>query len=253
MKSMKMLWLFISIIISFVFIGCGNHNYSTVEPVATPVTPTYTSFPIEHGAHALTNDGKGLVYGTVDGLMYRLDIKTDESTFLYDLNNNIPNLLIGGLAYISGTKYYYGAAHNASIRLLDISTGESWLIAENIFPDGIDYYRGKIYTVTDDRDQRLTVMDTNGNVIDRLPTGIDDFVAIAHTDKYLYILSEDGDVYQTNPDTGESKLVIDNSGFEEGDSFGGVEGIDVFQNHIYLSNVNDSTIYRVDLDIRSIE
>jgi len=161
--------------------------------------------------------------------------------------------LIGSLAYIGGSQYYYGAAHNASIRKLDISTGAETVVIADIFPDGMDFFRGKIYSVIDDRDERLAVFDSNGNALGILKTGIDDFVAITHSNKYLYILSEDGDVYQTDPDTGESILVVDNSGFQEGDSFGGVEGIDVFKNHIYLSNVDDSSIYRIELDIRAIE
>ena len=72
-------------------------------------------------------------------------------------------------------------------------------------------------------------------------------------DKYLYILSEDGNIYQTNSETGDSRLIIDNGLFEAGDSFGGVEAIDILDHTIYLSNVNDSTVYRLNIDIRTFE
>ena len=224
-----------------------------IEKVEVPIEPEYSSFPIEASAHALTNNGQFLVYGTVDGLMYSLDVETGTSTFLYDLNENIPNLLIGGLAYIGNNQYFYGAAHNSSIRRLDITTGESQLIAQDIFPDGIDLFNGKIYSVTDDRDETLTIFDMDGNKLGTLSTGIDDFVAIAHSENYLYILSEDSDIYQVDPDTGASHMVVDNSGFEEGDSFGGVEGLDILDHHLYMTNVNDSTIYRVEVDVRAFE
>jgi len=224
-----------------------------IEKVETPIRPEYSSFPIEAGAHALTNNGRYLVYGTVDGLLYSLDVETGGSEFLYDLNDNIPGLLIGGLAYIGDNQYFYGAAHKAEINRLDITTGESQTITTDIFPDGIDLYNGMIYSVTDDRDDRITVIEMDGNVVNRLSTGIDDFVAIAHSDKYLYVLSEDGDIYQVNPDTGASHMVVDNTGFEEGDSFGGVEGLDILDHHLYMTNVNDSTIYRVNIDVRAFE
>jgi hypothetical protein len=224
-----------------------------IEKVETPIRPEYTSFPIENGAHALTNNGKYLVYGTIDGLMYTLDVDTGKSTYLFDLNDYIPGLLIGGLAYVGDNQYYYGAAHDASIRYLNIVSGEEETIATDIFPDGIDFYNNTIYSVTDDRDDRLTLIDTSGHTLNSIHTGINDFVAIAHSEKYLYILSEDSDIYQVDPETGSSHMVVDNSGFEEGDSFGGVEGLDILDHHLYMTNVNDSTIYRVEIDVRAFE
>ena len=224
-----------------------------IKPVKMPVIPTYTKFPVEAGAHALTNNGDMVVYGAITGLMYSLNIETGKSTFIYDLNKFIPDILIGGLAYIGGSRYYYSGAHKGTINYLDTATGTSRKIVSGIFPDGIELYNNKIYSITDDGYGVLTIYSTSGNKLGTLSTGIDDIVAIAHTDRYLYILSEDGDVYQTDPETGNTRLAVNNSGFTEGDSFGGLEGIDIFKNHIYMTNVDDSTIYRVDLDIRSIE
>ncbi len=233
------------------------YQNGTPEPfkhVKMPYIPkSYTKFPAKAGAHALTNNGEELVYGAITGLMYGLDIKTGKSTFIYDLNRFIPDILIGGLVYTGGSRYYYSGAHKGTINYLDTATDTSREIVSGIFPDGIELYNNKIYSITNDRYGVLTIYDTDGNELGTLSTGIDDIVAIAHTDKYLYILSEDGDVYQVNPRTGNSRLAINNSGFTEGDSFGGLEGIDIFKNYIYMTNVDDSTIYRVDLDIRSIE
>lgn len=224
-----------------------------IEKVDVPVSPEYSSFPIEAGAHALTNNGRYLVYGTVGGLLYSLDVETGNSEFLYDLNDNIPGLLIGGLAYIEENQYYYGAAHKSTINHLDIDTGESVTIANNIFPDGIDLYNGMIYSITTDRSDVLTVFNMDGSKRGAMPTDVEDMVAIAHSENYLYILSEDSDIYQVDPETGESHMVVDNSGFEEGDSFGGVEGLDILDHYLYMTNVNDSTIYRVEIDIRAFE
>jgi outer membrane protein assembly factor BamB len=224
-----------------------------IEKVDTPIRPEYTSFPIENGAHALTNNGRYLVYGTINGLIYSLDVETGNSEFLFDLNDDIPNILIGGLAYIGDNEYYYGAAHNSTIRQLNIVTGASHILADSIFPDGIDYFNGYIYSVTNNMDDRLTVFDTDGNIVTRISTGIEDFVAITHSDRYLYILSEEGDIYQVDPDTGDSHMVVNNTEFEGGDSFGGVEGLDLLDHHLYMTNVNDSTIYRVEIDVRAFE
>lgn len=255
MNHLKTLGIILLLVATIVLSGCGNHNHNNDVKKITdlPMKPTYTSYILEDAAHALTNNGKDLVYGTVNGLIYSFNIRTEESTFLYDLNNNIPDLLIGGLAYIEGNQFFYGAAHKAEINRLDISTGISQTITTQIFPDGIDLYKDKIYSVTNNRDNRITVIDLNGNVLDRLSTSVDDFVAIAHTENYLYILSEDGDIYQVNPNTGESHMVVDNSGFQEGDSFGGVEGLDIFDHHFYMTNVDDSKLYRVEVDVRAFE
>ena len=257
MKHLKIFGFAVLLSAAMVFSGCGNNNHNDeVEKITDlPVKPTYTIFPLEAAAHALTNDGKNLVYGTIFGSMYSLNLQTGESTFMYDLNVFVPEILIGGLAYIEGSKYYYSAAHASTINRLDISTGTSEVIATKIFPDGIDFFHNKVYSVTMDRSEVLAVYDPNGVKLGTLSTGIDDMVAIAHSNKFLYILSEDGDVYQTDPDTGTSRLIIDNGGgeFEEGDSFGGVEGIDVLNNYIYMSNVGDDSVYRIDIDVRAFE
>jgi hypothetical protein len=71
----------------------GDQNETVeeeIEKVDTPIRPEYTSFPIENGAHALTNNGRYLVYGTINGLIYSLDVETGNSEFLFDLNDDIP-------------------------------------------------------------------------------------------------------------------------------------------------------------------
>ena len=58
----------------------------------------YTTFTIEEAAHAMTNNGRELIYGTIDGLLYSLNPDTGVSTFLYDVNPFNDDLLIGGLS-----------------------------------------------------------------------------------------------------------------------------------------------------------
>jgi outer membrane protein assembly factor BamB len=224
-----------------------------IEPVDIPVHPEYSVFPVENGAHALTNNGKELVYGSIDGIIYSLDIETGESKYLYDLNADIPNILIGGLAHVEGAVYLYGAAHNSTIRELNIETGESQVLTDGVFPDGIDVFSGMIYSITNNNSDVLTVFNMDGSKRGTISTQVNDMVAIAHSERYLYVLAENSDVYQVDPNTGESRLVVDNYGFEEGDSFGGVEGLDIMDHYIYMTNVNDNSIYRIDVDVRALE
>ena len=230
-----------------------SNSDETAENTDSGDSQGLTAFPIEQSAHAMTNDGSNLVYGTIDGLMYSLNVNTGVSTFVYDVGYGT-NLLIGGLTYIGDGQYFYSSVRENTIYRLNVNTGEKNAVTKINFADGIDVFNRKIYSVTYNKNDLLTIFDMFGKELFTLHTGIDDMVAIAHSDKYLYILSEDGDVYQTNSETGESHMIIPNNDmFQGGDSFGGVEAIDVLNNHIYLSNVNDSTVYRVNTDIHEFE
>jgi outer membrane protein assembly factor BamB len=201
----------------------------------------------------MANDGKRIIYGTVDGLLYAMDPVTGASKKLYDIGYGT-NLLIGGLSHIGDGQYYYSSVRENVINRLDTKTGEKVAIAKIKLADGLDLFNGKIYSVTYNKSDLLTIFDMNGTELYTLSTGIDDMVGIAHSDKYLYILSEDCNVYQTDAKTGKSRLVIrTDENFERRDSFGGAEAIDIFENHIYLSNVDDSSICRSGIDIRSFE
>lgn len=214
----------------------------------------YTTFIIEESAHAMTNNGNELIYATIDGLLYSLNPNTGVSTFLYDVNPFNDNLLIGGLSYIGNNQYLYSPVRDNTVNLLNIDTDEMEVLADIKFADGLDYYHDKIYTVTYNKSGILTILDLDGTKLGTLDTGIDDMVGVAHSDRYLYILSESGDIYQTNSETGSSQLIIANDDlFETSESFGGVEAIDVLNNYIYLSNVNDSTVYRINTNIQEFE
>ena len=165
-----------------------------IDPVDIPVHPDYSIYPVENGAHALTNNGSELVYGAIDGIIYSLDVETGSSEYLYDLNTDIPNILIGGLAHVEGTQYLYGAAHNSTIRHLDVETGESYILTDGVFPDGIDIFSGMIYSITDNGSDVLTVFNVDGSKRGTISTGVNDMVAIAHSERYLYILAENSDV-----------------------------------------------------------
>ena len=234
-----------------------SDNNATSENNETPEDygqSAYATFIIEESAHAMTNNGIELVYATIDGLLYSLNPATGVSTFIYDVNPFNDNLLIGGLSYIGNNQYYYSPVRDNTVNRLNIATDEAEVIADIKFADGLDFYNNKIYTVTYNQSGILTVLDMDGTELYTLDTGIDDMVGVAHSDRYLYILSESGDIYQTNSETGKSQLIIENEDlFETGESFGGVEAIDVLNNYIYLSNVNDSTVYRINQDIRTFE
>jgi len=220
----------------------------------TPESLTFTPIPIEESAHAMTNNGSELIYATIDGLLYSLNPATGVSTFLYDVNPFNDNLLIGGLSYIGDNQFFYSPVRDNTISRLNITTDEAEVIADIKFADGLDVYHHKIYTVTYNKSGILTVMDMDGAKLYTLETNIDDMVGVAHSDRYLYILSESGNIYQVDSENGKSQLIVENEElFETGESFGGVEAIDILDNHIYLSNVNDSTVYRINQDIRTFE
>ncbi len=259
MKYTKVLG-FAIVLIALVSWGqyAGTHIRSDKSPEiekaeSIPATTTFVHIKIETPAHAMTNDGKRVVYGTVDGLLYAMDPTTGVSKRLYDVGQGA-KMLIGGLSHISGNRYYYSSIREHIIRRIDLDTGKIEGMAHIDLADGLDFFDGKIYSITHDQNDTLTVYDKDGENPYTLPTGIDDMVGIAHSDKYLYILSEDCNIYQTDARTGKSRLVVrTDDNFERRDSFGGAEAIDIFGNHIYLSNVDDSSICRSDLDIRSLE
>ncbi len=214
----------------------------------------YTTFTIEASAHAMTNNGSELVYATIDGLLYSLNPATGVSTFIYDVNPFNDNLLIGGLSYIGNNQFLYSSVRDNIISRLDITADEAEVITEIKFADGLDAYSNRIYSVTYNKSGILTVFDMDGTELYTLDTEIDDMVGVANSSKYLYILSESGNIYQTSRETGQSQLIIENEDlFETGESFGGVEAIDILNNYIYLSNVNDSTVYRINQNIRTFE
>jgi len=260
--------------------GISESNASTEEPAASENSETtdtdetsddnaasendetpieygdsaYSTFTIEAPAHAMTNNGSELIYATIDGLLYSLNPATGVSTFLYDVNPFNDNLLIGGLSYIGDNQFFYSPVRDNTVNRLNIATDEAAVIADIKFADGLDVYNNKIYTVTYNKSGMLTVLDMDGAELYTLETDIDDMVGVAHSDRYLYILSESGDIYQVDSENGRSQLIIENEElFETGESFGGVEAIDVLNNHIYLSNVNDSTVYRINQDVRTFE
>jgi len=234
-----------------------SENNEAPENEETPIEyedSAYSTFTLEAPAHAMTNNGSELIYATIDGLLYSLNPATGVSTFLYDVNPFNDNLLIGGLSYIGNNQFFYSPVRDNTVNRLNIATDEAAVIADIKFADGLDVYNNKIYTVTYNKSGMLTVLDLDGTELYTLETDIDDMVGVAHSDRYLYILSESGDIYQVDSENGRSQRIIENQDlFETSESFGGVEAIDILDSHIYLSNVNDSTVYRINQDIRTFE
>ena len=234
-----------------------SENNEAPENEETPIEygdSAYSTFTLEAPAHAMTNNGSELIYATIDGLLYSLNPATGVSTFLYDVNPFNDDLLIGGLSYIGNNQFFYSPVRDNTVNRLNIATDEAAVIADIKFADGLDVYNNKIYTVTYNKSGMLTVLDLDGTELYTLETDIDDMVGVAHSDRYLYILSESGDIYQVDSENGRSQRIIENQDlFETSESFGGVEAIDILDSHIYLSNVNDSTVYRINQDIRTFE
>jgi len=209
----------------------------------------YSSIPIEGASTGITNDGKDIIYGTISGKLYRLNISTRESSFIYDVDKKV-----SGLYYINSNNYYYSSIRRSEIRKLNISANEDKKIASVKFPDGLDVFNNKIYTVTEDRSGVLSIWNLDGSKIGTLNTSISDIVGISHTNKYLYILSEDGEIYQTNPNTGSSQKVFNNDElFSRGNTNNGLEAITILNNKIYVSYIDDESIYLIDIDLNQYE
>lgn len=210
----------------------------------------YSTLPLEASSNAITNDGTSIMYGTTGGKLYSLDITTKESTYLVDLDERV-----SGLFYDKETSfYYYSSISSGNIYRVSLQDNTRTTLYRVSFPDGLDYYKNNLYTVTNDRSGILTIINTKGEKQGTLDTGIDDIVGISHTDKFLYILSEDGHIYQTNNSTGKSIKIFSNAGlFEQGNTNAGLEGITVLNSRIYVSYVNDSSIYLINVNLEDYE
>ncbi len=209
----------------------------------------YKKYPLVNKSTALTNDGKDLVYGTKKGELYKLNLNTKKSSKILNINEQA-----SGLAYISSNSYFYSNTNLDRIYKLTISSNTKENISSTSFPDGLAYYNNRIYSVTNDRSGILTIFNTNGDIYDTLDTGIDDICGLAHSKKYLYILGEDGSIYQTNPKTGTSNKIFTNSNlFDKDSGYNGLEAITVLNNYIYVSYINDSSIYKINLDLSKYE
>ncbi len=211
----------------------------------------YKKYPIEVSSGGLTNDGKYLVYGGVDGNIYTYDISTKNSTPLISVNDNS---IISGLAYLNKNTYFFSRAYKRSISKINITTGEVNPFANTSFPDGLDIFKNKIYTVTADVSGVLTIFNLNGKKIGTLSTSIPDITGITHSNKFLYILSEDGNIYQVDPSNGKSwKIFTNDNLFTKGNNYQGLEAITILNNYIYVSYMDDVSIYKIDINIKDYE
>jgi hypothetical protein len=219
----------------------------------------YKKFPIEDASAGMDHNETHILYATQKGELYALDLNESNSTLIASLTQNY---LVNGLDYFEKQIYYYSYTvpfsaslpSSYSMERVDLNTTITQTLTSTPFPDGLDIYQNKIYSVTNDLSGVLTIFDINGSYLDQLDTGIDDIVGISHTEYFFYILSEDGDIYQTNPTTGESKRIFNNDNlFEKGNNDKGLEAITVFNNYVYISYINDSSIYRIDVNLSNYE
>jgi len=211
-------------------------------------TSAYQKIVINQASYGLSNDGVNLIYGTKDGNIYQLNLSTKRSVSLLNVNTEI-----NGLVYTS-TFLYYSSIPSGDIVHVLLANNRQTTITTLPFPDGIDYFNNKIYTITNDKSGVISVLNTLGTTLYTLQTGIDDMVGLSHSSKFLYVLSENGDIYQTSISTGKSFKIFSNSGlFTQGNANNGLEAITVLNNRIYVSYINDQSIYLIDIDLRNYE
>lgn len=211
----------------------------------------YKKYNIEESSGGLTTDGNQLIYGTNNGSIYSLDLGSEESSLLVEASDNSR---VGGLTYFDANTYYFSNTDTGYIRKIHIDDSSIINIATLPFPDGLDLFNQKLYAVTTDRSGLLTIMDLKGNKKGTLETNIPDITGIAHTAKNLYILSEDGNIFQVNPNTGASNQIFTNDNlFTKGNNNNGLEAITILNNYVYVSYIDDVSIYKIDIDLLDYE
>ena len=228
----------------------GIYGYTSGSYQLEVYIDPHITYPMEGESYALTHDGSKLIYGTRYGAIYALDLQTKASTLLVDTETKVSGLYFDRV----NSLIYYSSTSTGGVYALSLDDYTQREIYNLNFPDGLDYFRGRLYIVSNDESGVLTVLNKEGVKLQTLYTGISDIVGITHSDKYLYILSEDGDIYQTNSDTGSSRKIFSNNGmFQKGNNYYGVEGITILNGKIYVANVNDEKIYYINIDLNQFE
>jgi hypothetical protein len=222
--------------------------------LSTPLDATiYRKIPIKAPSAGMDNNTTHILYATQKGELYALEMNEYNSSLIANLTDNY---LVNGLAYHDRLYYYSYTIPKVSYEMerMDLNGSIIAPLHATAFPDGLDIYEDTIYSVTHDVSGEVTLFDLNGSYLGALESGIDDIVGIAHTRYFLYILSEDGDIYQTLPHTGVSKRIFNNDNlFEKGNNNYGLEAITILNDFIYISYINDSAIYKIDLNITQYE
>jgi len=214
-------------------------------------TEAYKKYSIEIPAGGLTNNGTQLVYAGRDGNIYTYNLSSKTSTLLVSTGNSS---WTGGLAYVNDTVYYFSKSLQGTINKINPVTGKIDILAYTNFPDGLDIFNNKIYTVTNDVSGVLSIFNLAGEKIGTLSTTVPDITGITHTQKYLYILSEDGNIFQVNPSTGATNQIFTNDNlFTKGNNYHGLEAITILNNYIYVSYIDDVSIYKIDINLNDYE
>jgi len=175
--------------------------------------------------------------------IYKINPSTNEKEKLFKVSS-YPNSL-----EIYDNYFYVGQVGNNKITKYDANGSEvgSYNVS---FPDGLTILDKKIYSVAHDRDGKLLVMDLDFNQIGTFDTGLDDICGLAHDDKYLYILTESGDVYRIDPQTDEKIKIFNNqSFFRDNNTHYGIEGITVYNSYLWISYIDDESLYKIDVPL----
>jgi len=209
----------------------------------------YKRHTLEGKTGGMSTNNQKIIYGTRTGEIYSLDLKSDVSTYLFDMGSRI-----GGVAHIKGDTYYVSSTTTGAIYKIDIKKSQKKEVGNVTFPDGLDFYNSKLYSVTNDVSGLLTIFNDSEEKIGRFSTGITDIVGIAHSKKFLYILSEDGNIFQLNATTGKSEQIFNNDNlFTKGNNYNGLEAITIVNNKIYVSYIDNETLYEINLNLEDYE
>ena len=180
--------------------------------------------------------------------------KLNGDVYFYNVNTgeNIKKFTTGykvsGLVYLNNF-IYVSSTYNDKVSKYDMEGTFVEDIYSFNFPDGMGTYNNLLYVVQNDEDSELAIINPDTKVkVGTIETGVADIVGVVGKNDYLYILGEDGDIYKINPMTGESIKFFNNSQFT-GEGNYGLEGITIVDNYIWVTYVNDGSLYKINIPI----
>jgi len=224
----------------------NGRNY-VAESIADVLYDTnYEKYNISIVSNALANDAESIILGDRYGQIYKYLINTKKIIKLFNVNYYINSIeLVNDIIYI-------GSMTENSINKYTYPEGEFIETIENIFfPDGLGAKNSILYSVSNDKDGILKLIDIKSQKRYYLNTTVPDPVGIANYNNKLYILDESGDIYKYDFDNTNVSKIFTNTKFNttSNENATGLEGITILNDKIWVSFINDGNLYKLNLDL----
>ncbi|MEA2018250.1 MAG: hypothetical protein U9N59_07365 [Campylobacterota bacterium] len=205
----------------------------------------YSKIELDYSSLALsTYDNKIVSSDKNTGKVYLYDTSTQENTEIFDVGYKV-----NGITYLNNY-FYISSTSIDKVKKYDTEGNFIEDVKSFYFPDGIGTYNNLLYVVQNDDDENLAIVNPDTkSIIGTVKTGVPDIVGVVSQDTYLYILGENGDIYQYNTITGESIKFFNNTKFTGSGNYG-LEGITILGDYIYVTYVNDGSLYKIDIPLK---